>query len=103
THTHTHTARHTTPHTCVLAATQDTHTHTHADEVAGEICVLSFTSPGLLATPQGSQEQWAAFYFSVPGDQAKCLVQSWSGTDRERSFLFFCMFLCWGPMWRKPL
>ena len=57
-----HTARHTTPHTCVWRRHR-THTHTHADEVAGEICLLPLTHPGVLVLPQGSQEQWAAFFF----------------------------------------
>ena len=54
-----------------LAATQDT--HTHADEVAGEIFLLPLTHPGVLVLPKGSQEQWAAF-FSAPGAAANVCV-----------------------------
>ena len=74
-------------------ATQDTHTHAHAEEVAGEICPLLLTHPEL-SYLTGSQEQWAAFM--APATKP--------GATKPRSvLLFFCMFLCWGSLWRKPL
>ena len=48
---------------------------------------LHFTHPGpsFLQDPPG-----AVGSFSAPGDQAKCSVQSWSGTGQESDlFLFF--------------
>ena len=53
-----HTARHTT-HPCI-GRRHRTHTHTHAEDVAGGNCPLLFTHPELPFLT-GSQEQWAAF------------------------------------------
>src|SRR4029434_840107 len=66
-----------------------THTHTHADEVTGEICLLPLTHPGVLVLPQGSQEQWAAFFSAGargPG-QVFSPIMVWRVT-------FFCSSAC---------
>ena len=39
-------------HTCI-GRRHRTHTHTHSDEVAGEICPLPLTHPEVLVLPQG--------------------------------------------------
>src|SRR4029434_5267325 len=85
-------AIHCNTHMLYMEATQDTHTHTHADEFAGEICLLPLTHPEVLVLPQGSQEQWAAFYGARgPGQVfSPILVRDTTG---ERS-LSVCMCLC---------
>ena len=70
------------------------HTHTHADEVAGEICLLPLTHPGVLVLPQGSQEQWAAFFFGARGPGqvfSPILVRDGQGAIFSVLFACFCV------------
>src|SRR4029434_4500528 len=71
-----HTARHTTPHTF---GGDTGHTHTHADEVAGEICLQPMLNcPTSRAARSSGQPLW-------PRRQSQ---------ERQSQDLFFCSSAC---------
>src|SRR4029434_1152454 len=67
-----------------LLDTGQTHTHTHADEVAGEICLLPLTHPGVPVLPQGAPGAVGSLYGVT--------LQAGSGSDRRA--IFFCSCAC---------
>src|SRR4029434_7181641 len=64
------------------------HTRTHADEVAGEICLLPLTHPGILVLPQGSGQLCSA--------RGPSEVNCPSLVRDGHEFCYFCMFLLLG-------
>ena len=71
-----------------LAATQDTHTHTHADEVAGDIFLLTLTHPEVLVLPQGAP---GAVGSLLRRTGTRPSVQSNHGQGQDRRAIFFCL------------
>ena len=64
------------------------HTHTHADEVAGEIFLLPLTHPEVLVLPQGAP---GAVGSLLRRTGTRPSVQSNLGQGQDRRAIFFCL------------